>query len=59
MLSDEHNITVTTDNGVATVKVTGLSYVKSLMDAYANNELAVNMAVAIYRYSKFADILRP
>jgi hypothetical protein len=54
-LSTTHEIYVTTDNGVAHVSVSALSYAKAMMDAYAGNTLAINAAVAIYRYAKFAD----
>lgn len=56
-LSEMHEITVTTDNGAATVRVSALSYAKALLDAYASDPLAVNAAVAFCRYSKFADVL--
>ena len=57
-LSKQHTIEITTENGTVTLTGSGLSFVKMLLDAYPNNETVQNAAIAIWRYSKFADIVR-
>ncbi len=54
-LSRTYEIIVTTDNGTATVRASVLSYVKLMLEAYADNALAQNAAAAIYAYSQAAD----
>lgn len=53
-LADTHTIQVTTDNGEATVNVSGLSYVKSMLDAY-NTEAPQYAACAIYAHATAAQ----
>ena len=57
-LSKQHTIAITTDNGTVTLTGSGLSFVKILLDAYSTNEMVQKAAVAIYRYSQFADIVK-
>ncbi len=58
-LSTEYVIIIKADDGTtaATVTTSGLAYIKILLDHYAGNQKAANAAIAIYRYSKFADIV--
>ena len=53
-LSEAHVIAVTTDNGSANVTVSGMSYVKSMLDAY-DTDAAKNAAAAIYSYAMAAE----
>ena len=54
-LSNEFTITVTTENGIATVRASALSYVNSALTYYTDDEDAQNAVAAIYAYSKAAD----
>ena len=54
-LSSDRTVTVTTDNGTATVTVSALSYVNSALNHYEDDAEAQNAAMAIYRYAKAAD----
>ena len=56
-LSKQYTIAITTGNGTLTMTGSGLSYVKMMLTAYAGNDVAINAAIAIYRYSKFADVV--
>ena len=57
-LSTEHTIVIgTEDGGSYTLIGSGLSFVKMMLKAYAGNDVAINAAIAVYRYSKFADVL--
>ena len=53
-LVDTHTIEVQTDNGTASVEVSALSYVKSMLDAY-ETEAPQNAAAAIYSYAMAAQ----
>ena len=53
-LSETYTIAATTDSGSANVKVSGLSYVNSMLNAYTS-ATAQNAAAAIYAYSQAAD----
>ncbi|MBR0437217.1 MAG: InlB B-repeat-containing protein, partial [Clostridia bacterium] len=57
-LSTKHTIEITTENGTVTLTGSGLSFVKMLLNAYPDNETVQNAAIAIWRYSKFADDVR-
>ena len=54
-LSKMFELTVSTDNGTSTVRVSALSYVYTSLKANRDNSLAVNTNVAIYRYAMAAD----
>ncbi len=58
-LSTGYTITIKADDGTtaATVNATGLAYIKILLNHYGNVESAKNAAIAVWRYSKFADIV--
>ena len=57
-LSTEHTIVIgTEDGGSYTLIGSGLSFVKMMLAAYAGNDVAINAAIAVYRYSKFANIV--
>jgi len=58
-LSKKHTIVIGTENGSVTLTGSGLTYVQMMLRAGASNANIQNAAVAIYRYSKFADILKP
>ena len=57
-LSTKHTIVITTDNGTVTLTGSGLSFVKILLDAYTTDDTVQKAAVAIWRYSQFADIVK-
>ncbi len=54
LLSETYTIAATTDNGTASVKVSALSYVHSMLNAYTSTT-AQNAAAAIYAYSQAAN----
>ena len=57
-LSTKHTIVITTENGTVTLTGSGLSFVKILLDAYSTNDMVQKAAIAIWRYSQFADIVK-
>ena len=57
-LSHKFEIVIGTENGTLTLTGSGLSYVNMMFAMYASNPAGQNAAVAIYRYSKFADIVK-
>ena len=57
-LSKQHTIAITTENGTVTLTGSGLSFVKILLDAYTTDDTVQKAAVAIWRYSQFADIVK-
>ena len=57
-LSKQHTIVITTENGTVTLTGSGLSFVKILLDAYTTDDTVQKAAVAIWRYSQFADIVK-
>ena len=54
LLSETYTIAATTANGTASVKVSALSYVYSMLNAYTSTT-AQNAAAAIYAYSQAAN----
>ncbi len=58
-LSKTHTFVITTENGSVTIKGSGLSYAHMMLQMYRNDPVGQHAAIAIYRYSKFADILKP
>ena len=57
-LSHKFAIVIGTENGTLTLTGSGLSYVNMMFAMYASNPAGQNAATAIYRYSKFADVLK-
>ena len=53
-LSETYTINAVTDNGTASITLSALSYVNSMLNAYTSTS-AVNAAAAIYAYSQAAD----
>jgi len=56
-LGKTYEITITTENGSATVNVSALSYVKIVLDAYTE-AVPQNAMAAIYTYAKAAEALK-
>ena len=55
LLAWPYNVSVTTENGSATVKVSALSYVHGLLATEGASDVYNNAAAAIYSYWKAAD----
>ena len=51
-LSKKHTIVITTENGTVTLTGSGL------LDAYTTDDTVQKAAIAIWRYSQFADIVK-
>ena len=58
-LGTAHQISVETENGTASVTVSALSYVDSMLKAYEGREDAENAACSLYWYAKRSEALRP
>ena len=57
-LSHKYTINITTENGTLTLNGSGLSYAKMMLDGANGNTVTQNAAIAFYRYSKFADVVK-
>ena len=57
-LSHKYTIVFMTKNGSMTVTGSGLSYVHTMFILCKNNPAGQNAAVALYRYSEYADALK-
>ena len=49
MLGDTYTVTAITENGSATAKVSAMSYVKAMMDAYTSSSY-LDAAASLYHY---------
>ncbi len=57
-LSHKFEIAITTDSGTITLTGSGLSYVNMMLAGANGNTVTQNAAIALYRYSKAADIVK-
>ena len=58
LLSHTYTLNLTTENGTLTLKCSGLSYAKMMLDTANGDALMQNAAIALYRYSKAADAVK-
>ncbi len=56
-LGDTYTVTAETDNGIATVKVSAMSYVYTILNAYEGNATYTIAVCAFYNYYKAAKAL--
>ena len=57
-LSHKYTIEITTENGTITLIGSGLSYANMMLAGANGNTVTQNAAIALYRYSKAADVVK-
>ena len=57
-LGDNYTVTITTDNGTSTVRISAMSYAYACISNTSSTEDAKNSAAALYSYYKAADTFK-